>query len=243
MSNLGGQLGCVSLVTFVRGVPRRSDYRRFRIRGVDGQDDFAMLREALTRRFTGRLAAALPVPDMVLVDGGAGQVSAAAAALAAVGQCALPLLGLAKREEEIYVHTGEGNVGPPLRLPRRSEALQLVQRIRAEAHRVAVSYNRTLRRPALRHSLLETVPGLGPARARALLTAFGSLEGVRAAGAGDLARVKGVGPALAGRVAAWLGDGEAESAGRTNPRAPGGAPLAGAREAGRAGTPDAREVS
>jgi excinuclease ABC subunit C len=204
VSNLGGTYGCVSLVTFLRGQPRRSDYRKFRIRTVQGQDDFAMLREALTRRFTGSLSHSLPFPDLIMVDGGHGQVAAAAEALAVVGHADMPLLGLAKRYEEIYVHTGGGKVAAPLRLPRRSDALRLLQRIRDEAHRVVVTYNRTLRRPAVQHSILEDVPGLGPTRARRLLTELESLERIRAASVEEVARVKGIGPRLARVVSEWL---------------------------------------
>lgn len=204
VSNLGGTLSCVSLVTFAHGEAKRSAYRTFRIREIEGQNDFAMLQQALTRRFTGRLATQLPDPDLVLVDGGAGQVHAAADALAAIGKGHLPLLGLAKRDEEVYLWRPGVGVAPPLRLSRRSAALTLLQRIRDEAHRRAVGYNRTLRRPTLQRSALQDVRGLGPRRVRALLTTFGSLEGVRAASEEAIAALPGFGPALAAQVVSAL---------------------------------------
>ncbi len=202
VSNLGGRFACVSLVTFAHGEAKRSAYRTFRIRDIEGQNDFAMLQQALTRRFTGRLAEQLPDPDLVLVDGGAGQVHAAADALAALGKAQVPLLGLAKREEEVYVWRPGAGVAPPVRLSRRSAGLTLLQRIRDEAHRRAVGYNRTLRRPTVQRSALEDVPGLGPRRVRALLSAFGSLEGVRGASEDAIAALPGFGPALASKVTA-----------------------------------------
>lgn len=201
VSNLGGTLSCVSLVTFAHGEAKKSAYRTFRIRDIEGQNDFAMLQQALTRRFSGRLAQQLPDPDLVLVDGGAGQVHAAADALAAVGKGDLPLLGLAKREEEIYVWRPGVGVAPPIRLSRRSAGLTLLQRVRDEAHRRAVGYNRTLRRPTVQRSALENVPGLGPRRVRALLIAFGSLDGVYVASEAAIAALPGFGPALAHAVA------------------------------------------
>ena len=182
-----------ALVVWDNGQPRKSDYRTFNIKSVSGPDDFASMAEAVTRRYRRLIAEGRRLPDLVLIDGGAGQVGAAVRAIAAEGLPTLTAVGLAKRDEEIYLQGG----GPPIRLDRASPALQLLQRIRDEAHRFAIKGHR--RRRARRHteSILETIAGLGPAKRRTLLRHFGGLQGVMRAGVADLEQVSGIGASLA----------------------------------------------
>jgi excinuclease ABC subunit C len=205
VSNLGPTDTVGSMVVFEDGLPKRSDYRRFEIKGVPGQDDFASMEEMLRRRFA-RLAAereggepkrrrfAYP-PSLVVVDGGRGQLSVATRVLADAGQ-RIPAIGLAKRLEEVYFPDGPD----PLRIPRGSEALFVLQHIRDEAHRFAVAYHREKRGKRAVASPLDDVPGVGPARKRALLKRFGSLARLAGADVEDIARTPGVGPELARAV-------------------------------------------
>jgi excinuclease ABC subunit C len=187
ISNIQGSDSVASLVVFEGGKPRRSDYRTFTIRSVQGADDFASMAEAVTRRYRRLLAEGRRLPDLVLVDGGPGQLGAAVRALAGEGLPMLPIIALAKREEEIHLERG----GEPIRLERSSPALQLLQRIRDEAHRFAVGAHRRKRtRRTVRTSLTE-VPGVGPATARKLLRAFGSVDGIRKAEPSEIERVAG----------------------------------------------------
>ena len=179
-----------SIVWFENGRPRRSEYRTMRVKSVDeahGPDDFASMREVVFRYFRRRLDEARPLPDLVVVDGGKGQLSAAAGALASVGLEKMPLISLAKREEEIYVN----GRSEPLRLTRRSPALRLLQQARDEAHRTAVGYNRKRRTMRTVTSELLKIPGVGPAKRRVLLTAFGSIQGVREATPEQIAELSG----------------------------------------------------
>jgi excinuclease ABC subunit C len=200
ISNLQGTDAVGSQVTFVDGEPLKRGYRHYRIRTVEGADDFAMLAEVLERRLAHVRETPAEAPDLILVDGGRGQVARAAEVLAAAGYGELPLLGLAKREEEIFLRgASEGLV-----LPRSSPALQLLQRVRDEAHRFAVGYHRRRRRAFLDETPLQRIPGLGRARIRALLDHFGSLPALSEAPAEEVARVPGIGPALAERIVASL---------------------------------------
>ena len=179
-----------SIVWFENGRPRRSEYRTMRVKSVDeahGPDDFASMREVVFRYFRRRLDEARPLPDLVVVDGGKGQLSAAVEALASVGLEKMPLISLAKREEEIYVN----GRSEPLRLTRRSPALRLLQQARDEAHRTAVGYNRKRRTMRTVTSELLKIPGVGPAKRRVLLTAFGSIQGVREATPEQIAELSG----------------------------------------------------
>jgi excinuclease ABC subunit C len=164
------------------GRPYKSLYRRMRVRSP-GPDDFAMIGEAVERYWTRVESGELPRPDLVVVDGGQGQVSAARAALDLASTRPVSLIGLAKREEEVY---REGL--PTLRLPRRSASLRALQRLRDEAHRFGLAYHRRLRRRSQVASALDQVPGLGPARRAALLKAFGSVAALREVAASDMAR-------------------------------------------------------
>jgi excinuclease ABC subunit C len=268
ISNIQGQHVVASMVVFEDGLPRKGEYRRFTIRGHDGSDDVAAIREVIGRRLrrylderenvavpelgdgdghldepappddgaapadgvdedavveldrhgrpvgamtpidpdTGRARRFAYPPQLIVVDGGAPQVAAAAAAMAELGMDPaaaggdIALCGLAKRLEEVWLPGEEF----PLILPRTSEGLYLLQRIRDEAHRFAITHHRQKRSKAMTTSVLDDVPGLGPARKKALLSTFGSLKKLRAAGPDELATVPGIGPALAAVVVAAL---------------------------------------
>ena len=189
-----------SLVTFEAGRPRKSEYRKFRIRGEGQQDDFAAVHEVVTRFLRRRTEEAQPLPDLLIIDGGKGQLSAAVAAAQEAGISELPIIALAKREEEVFL-PGQAD---PLRLPRRSPSLRLLQRIRDEAHRFGLAYNRNRRRARTITSELLSIPGVGPERRRRLLERFGSLAGVRSASAGEIAAVPGFSAGLAQRVLDYL---------------------------------------
>ena len=199
ISNLQGGDAVGSQVLFTNGEPRKSGYRRYRIKTVRGADDFAMLGEVLARRLK-RLASGEDAPDLLLIDGGMGQVARAMQALMEAGYLHLPVAGLAKRDEEIYLP----GRAVPIRLPRSSPALQLLQRVRDEAHRFAVDYHRTLRGRRVTRSPLDGVPGLGKARAAAVLDAFGGLAGLSKASEDRIRAVRGIGPGLAQRIVAAL---------------------------------------
>lgn len=208
VSTLQGGHAVASQVTFVNGQPHKGGYRRYRIRTVEGADDFAMLAEALARRFDRLRAEGGEAPDLVLVDGGSGQVARAARVLADRGFGALPLVGLAKREELLFPRGASRG----LRLARSSPGLQLLQRVRDEAHRFAIGYHRRLRGRFLEEGPLAGIPGLGPRRRQAILDHFGGYGGLRAASAEEIGRVPGIGRDLAARVAAALaGTGEGEA--------------------------------
>jgi excinuclease ABC subunit C len=263
VSNIQGQHVVASMVVFEDGVPRKSEYRRFTIRGVEGQDDVAAVHEVISRRLRRYLTdredatdldlatgldldlagadgiepdEALPRPDasppvggplvelrdgepaggtpegidpqtgrprrfayppnLIVVDGGPPQVAAAARAMAELGVVDVALCGLAKRLEEAWL-PGEEN---PVILPRTSEGLYLLQRVRDEAHRFAITHHRQRRSKAMTASLLDDVPGLGPARTKALLSAFGSVKKLRSASVEAVAAVPGIGPTLAAAV-------------------------------------------
>ena len=205
ISNIQGAHAVGSMVVFVDGQPRPSEYRRFRIKATAGPNDYAMLQEVLRRRFRrARDAAArkededsfAKLPDLLMVDGGKGQVSAAHDVMRDMGLGHIPLVGLAKRFEELYVV----DMSEPIVLPRTSQALYLVQRIRDEAHRFAVTYHRRVRDKAGMESVLDSIPGIGPKRKRALLRKFGSLQGIREAPLDEIAATPGFTRALARRV-------------------------------------------
>jgi excinuclease ABC subunit C len=190
MSTAQGRDNVGSIVWFENGRPRRSEYRTMRVKTVDeahGPDDFASMREVVTRYFRRRVDEKKALPDLVVVDGGKGQLSSAAEALAALDLSALPLISLAKREEEIFLN----GRSEPLRLPRRSPALRLLQQARDEAHRTAVTYNRKRRTIRTVTSELLKIPGVGPVKRRALLTVFGSIQGVREATPEQIAELPG----------------------------------------------------
>src|SRR5208282_2258800 len=174
ISNISGTFAVASLVAFREGKPDRSNYRRFRIKTVAGQDDFASMAETVRRRYTRVLSeqkegSAGGPPDLIVIDGGKGQLNAAAAELSKLGLGSVPLIGLAKEFEEIH----RLGAGEPLRLSPDSGALKLLQRVRDESHRFANSYNAQLRLKKLSESLLDEFPGIGQQRKAALLKKFG----------------------------------------------------------------------
>jgi len=183
-----------SLVWFEAGRPKKAEYRRFRIRG-SSQDDFAAVHEVVTRYLTRRRAEGKPLPDLMVIDGGKGQLGAALDAARGAG-VELPIVSLAKREEEIY----QPGQAEPLRLSRRSPSLKLLQRARDEAHRFAVSYSRQRRSRRTITSELLAIPGIGPGRRRALLERFGSLAGVKTATPAEIAALPGFSNKLAERI-------------------------------------------
>ena len=211
ISNIQGSDPAASMVVFLDGNPAKSEYRRFKIKTADGGDDFASMAEVLRRRFK-RLAPTREQgeadnsllsnegwesrPDLVVVDGGKGQLSAALDVLRDLGLPELPAVGLAKREEEIYV----ADMGEPIRLDRRSQGLYLLQRARDEAHRFAVMYHRGLRKGRARASALDAVPGVGPKRKKALLRKFGTIQAIREADTSEIADTDGMTQPLAEKV-------------------------------------------
>ncbi len=197
VSELQGTDAFAAVVVWEGGKPSKSEYRAFAIRGAAGPDDCASIAEAVARRYRRQLAEDRKLPDLVLIDGGAGQLGAAARALAEVGLPALPVISLAKREEEIFVRGGSA----PLRLDRGSPALQLAQRIRDEAHRFVLSRHRAKRARRTLRSVLLDVPGIGPATARILLREFGSADRALAADRGEIGRIAGRRAAL--RIEEW----------------------------------------
>jgi len=176
-----------SCVWFENGRAKRSEYRKFKVKTVEGSDDFASIEEVVRRYFERRLNDEKPLPDLIVVDGGKGQLSAAHAALAGVGLADRPLISLAKRDEEVFIWGRE----EPLKLSRRSPGLRLLQQARDEAHRFAVTYNRKRRTMRTVTSELLKVPGIGPVKRRQLLKEFGSVQGVRDAGEEAIAKLPG----------------------------------------------------
>ena len=237
VSNLQGTHVVASMIVFEDGLARKSEYRRFSIRGLDGTDDVASIHEVITRRFrryleereaTGELDVlgdreedepglaeaaarrkfAYP-PNLVVVDGGQPQVAAAQRALDELGIDDVSVCGLAKRLEEVWLPGEDG----PVIMPRTSEGLYLLQRVRDEAHRFAITYHRKKRSAALTTSELDGVPGLGPARRAALLRHFGSVRRIAGASVAEIAELPGFGPRIAETVAAALRGGDPPDAG------------------------------
>jgi len=221
ISNLQGTEVVGSMVVFEDGLARKGEYRRFVIRGVEGQNDVASMHEVITRRFrrllddraespeigavdpdTGRPRKFVYAPGLVVVDGGAPQVAAAQQALDELGIDDVPVCGLAKRLEEVWLPRQED----PVIMPRTSEGLYLLQRIRDEAHRFAITHHRSRRSKSMVESLLDDVPGLGEVRRKTLLRQFGSLRRLRAATVEEIADVPGIGPRTAEAIVSALAE-------------------------------------
>jgi excinuclease ABC subunit C len=229
ISNIQGTSSVGSMVVFLDGHPRPQEYRRFRIKGVVGANDYASMAEVLRRRFrrareqaleaagaeapaveetgggernrrNGRDESFATLPDLVIIDGGKGQLGAALDVMREMGVKHIPTVGLAKQFEEVYVQ----DVSEPITLPRTSQALYLIQRVRDEAHRFAITYHRGLRKKTGFQSALDTIPGVGPKRRKALLRKFGSVRGIREASVEDLAATTGFTVSLAEKVKAGL---------------------------------------
>jgi excinuclease ABC subunit C len=199
ISHTGGEGTVASCVVFGRDGPLKKEYRRFNITGVTPGDDYAALRQALTRRYTRIREGEFPAPDLLLIDGGLGQINEVYSVLVPLGFEDVTLIGVAKGaerrpgQERLFVHGADA----PLMLEAHSPASRLIQRIRDEAHRFAITGHRRRRARRYNESVLETVPGLGPAKRRALLRHFGGLQGVLRAGTADFEKVTGIGAALA----------------------------------------------
>ena len=200
ISNTQGTDSVASLVVFVDGKPKKSEYRKFKIKTVEGADDFASMQEVVQRRYTRILEEGTPMPDLIMVDGGKGQLSSAREILRKLGLERQPIIGLAKRLEEVYVPAQSD----PLSIPKTSAGLKLLQQIRNEAHRFAITFHRTLRSQRILHTELDLVKGVGKARAKELLEAFGSVQGVKFASEEQLAEI--VGPVVAGRIKEYFVD-------------------------------------
>jgi excinuclease ABC subunit C len=196
ISHLQGSEVVGSGVVFENGEPKKGEYRRFRIKGDWGNDDFRSMHEVVTRYFKRRIDESLPIPDLAVIDGGRGQLSAARQAAFEVGATDVAFIGLAKKEEEIYLAARP----EPLRLPRTSPPLRLLQRLRNEAHRFAHSYNSKLRSKRTLRSDLGDIPGVGPSRQRTLLERFGSVRAIRDAAASDIAALPGFSMKLAEKI-------------------------------------------
>ncbi len=201
ISHAQGRDTVASMVWFENGRPKRAEYRKFKVEGEWGNDDFASMNEVVTRYFSRRVAEALPLPDLCVIDGGKGQLHAAQDALAAIGLGSLALASLAKKDEEVFLPGRSES----LRLSRRSPGLRLLQMARDEAHRFAVTFQRARRAKRTVTSQLLEIPGVGPSRRRALLKVFGSVQGVRDADLAAIAAVPGFSTALAMRVLTGLG--------------------------------------
>ncbi len=223
-SNIQGNSPVSSMVVFIDGKPAPNQYRKFKVKTVEGANDFATMQEVLRRRFgrhAARVAAgegtrdeeartnpgqsagepeAWDLPDLVIIDGGKGQLGAALQAMRELGVHEIPAVGLAKRFEELFVPDDD----EPVVLPRNSEALYLVQRIRDEAHRFAITFHRQVRGKSSIQSALDTIPGIGPKRRRALLKKFGSVKRIREADVEEIAATIGFTRALAEKVKAEL---------------------------------------
>jgi excinuclease ABC subunit C len=199
ISNLMGTHTVASIVVFEGGRSRKSEYRRVRIQGLDKPDDFYSMHQAVYRRFTGSLSDKMPIPDLLLIDGGKGQISAARRALNDAGMD-IPLLGLAKKQETIITE-GKEEILVSLTHP----ALRLLIAIRDEAHRTAVGFNRKKRGEAMTRSILDDVPGIGPKRRDALLAYFSSVEQLKSASVEEIAKIPGVGLSAAEAVKEFFG--------------------------------------
>ena len=187
ISNTQGTDSVASLVVFVDGKPKKSEYRKYKIRGVSGPDDFASMREVVERRFTRILQEQGILPDLLMVDGGKGQLSSAVEVLAKLGLSSQPVIGLAKRLEEVFL---PGRSEPEL-IAKASGGLRLLQQVRDEAHRFAITYHRSLREKRTLQSELDLIAGIGKKKAKELLEAFGSVQGVKFASREQLGAVVG----------------------------------------------------
>jgi len=202
VSHMQGKETVASAVVFRNGEPNRAGYRHMRIKGDWGNDDFQSMQEAVYRYFRRRLDEGAPLPDLAVIDGGRGQLSAAQNAFDHLALRDVAVVALAKKEEEVFTPGKK----TPLRLDRRNRALHILQRIRDEAHRFAVRYNRKLRTKRTLRSQLGDIPGIGPHRQTVLLRRFGSVKGVKGATKEEIARVPGFSKALASRILTYLGN-------------------------------------
>lgn len=200
ISHISGTYCVASMVHFTDGVPNKKQYRRFRIKSFVGNDDFRAMEEVVGRRYVRLHQENKPFPDLVVIDGGLGQVGAAMRAFLENDLEPPPLIGLAKRHERIFFSDGR----QPLDLPPTSEARKLLQRVRDEAHRFANTYNADLRSKRIKETILDDFQGLGPVRRKALFAHFRTLDRMKAATPEQLSQVEGIGPQMAERLAEFL---------------------------------------
>ncbi|MFZ5805683.1 MAG: excinuclease ABC subunit UvrC [Verrucomicrobiota bacterium] len=200
ISNISDTHKVASMVCFKNGRAHKQSYRRYRIKTVQGQDDFASMAEVVKRRYSRVTKEASTFPDLIVVDGGKGQLSAALKELERLKIFQQPLIGLAKQEEEIFLPRNPN----PLWLPRKSGALKLLQRVRDEAHRFANAYHQLLMKKRIAESVLDDCPGMSRNKKTALLRHFGSIENIRKATVEQLATVQGVSPRLANQIFVFL---------------------------------------
>lgn len=200
ISNTQGTDSVASMVVFVDGKPKKSEYRKFKIKTVTGADDFASMQEVVHRRYTRLLEEGTALPDLIMVDGGKGQLSSAVEILGKLGQANQKIIGLAKRLEEVFVP----GANEPLLIPKTSSGLKLLQQVRNEAHRFAITFHRTLRSKRVLRTELDLVKGVGKARARELLEVFGSVQGVKFASEEQLAEI--VGQTIAQRIKEYFAE-------------------------------------
>ncbi|MXW04918.1 MAG: excinuclease ABC subunit UvrC [Gemmatimonadetes bacterium] len=196
ISNIQGSDPVASMVCFVDGRPRKSDYRKFKVRDVIGPNDFAMMQEVVGRRYRRLIDENKPLPDLILIDGGKGQLSSVRQVLNELGLVDLPVIGLAKRLEEVF-RPGQSE---PILVPRSSPALKMLMQARDEAHRFAVTFHRQQRGRRMIRSELDNIPGVGPKRKQQLILALGSVENIRKCSEEELRTVQGVGKDAARKV-------------------------------------------
>ena len=215
-SNIQGSDPVASMVVFIDGKPKKSEYRKFKIRTVEGPDDFASMREVIQRRYQRLVNEKAEFPDLIMVDGGKGQLSSAVEVLTSLGLADQPIVGLAKRLEEVFI---PGKSEPEL-IPKSSTGLRLLQQIRDEAHRFAITFHRALRSKRTLQTELDLIEGIGKKRAKELLEAFGSVQGVRFATQEQLEEI--VGPRVAGKIREYFvtTDEGSDLPGKADPGAP-----------------------
>jgi excinuclease ABC subunit C len=200
ISNIQGTDSVASMVVFVDAKARKSEYRKFKIRTVSGPDDFASMREVVERRYSRLLEEEAPLPDLIMVDGGKGQLSSAVGILQRLGLTTVPAIGLAKRLEEVFLP----NESEPVTIPRTSSGLRLLQHVRDEAHRFAITYHRAVRAKRVLATELDLIKGIGKKRATELLEAFGSVQGVKFATEEQISEIAG--PKLAAEIKEYFSE-------------------------------------
>ena len=200
ISNIQGTDPVASMVVFKDGQPAKDNYRRYKIKTVEGPNDYAMMKEVVERRYRRVLEEERPLPDLILIDGGKGQLRAAYEVLEELEISHIPIIGLAERNEEVFL-PGRSE---PVIIPKNSPALHLLQRVRDEAHRFALNYHRKLRSRRLTHTMLDEIPGVGPVRRQALLQHFGSLAEIRKASISQLKEVEGISARIARNIYDYL---------------------------------------
>ncbi len=203
ISNIRGKIAVGSMVVFEKGIPKRTQYRRFKIKSIVGIDDYAMMQEIIRRRFRNLTADEdkwTSIPDLVLIDGGKGHLKAALTVMQDEGFYQVPIASLAKQNEDVFVP----NKSEAMDIPSNSAALHLLQRVRDEAHRFSLDYHRRLRQIKSVTSVLNNIPGIGPKRRKALLIKFGSLQRIKDATDAELATTKGVTNKIARKLKEFL---------------------------------------